>query len=184
MRTREPCPASASASRISGWSRRYVSMALPRFGRRIGNVRRSHRNGFSMNASRTCAETACCCRLGAGPRGSRPKTVRYGTTARTAGPGRSQELLVKDRLDLGVVDVRLVVPEEPRVDRLRHALAVDGLDRRRDALLADADRVLGDRAEHQAAVDGVDLGLARVVAHDGELALHVELVHGVDHADR
>ena len=106
----------------------------------------------------------------------------HGAAARTHATQRP--LLVEHGGDLRVVDVRLVVPVEAGVDRLRQLLALDGLDGRLDALLADADRVLGDRAGHQAAVDRVDLGLAGVEADDLDLALHAELLDRVDDADR
>jgi CRP/FNR family cyclic AMP-dependent transcriptional regulator len=69
-------------------------------------------------------------------------------------------LLVENRRDLGVVDVCLVIPVETGVDYLGQALALDGLHGCGDDLLADADRVLRDRTEHQTALDRIDLSLA------------------------
>src|SRR3954452_20901153 len=95
---------------------------------------------------------------------------------------RSSPLLVEDRLDLGVVDVRLVEPVESGVDVLRERLAVDRVDRGVDALGADADGVLGDGAGLDAAVDGIELLLARVVADGQDLLLVAGLLEGVEDA--
>ena len=72
---------------------------------------------------------------------------------------------------------------KPGVDHGRHVHALEGHGRGTDALGADADGVLLDGAGHEAALDGVDLGLAGVVADDHDLAGHVELVDGVHDAD-
>src|SRR4029079_18058131 len=80
-------------------------------------------------------------------------------------------LLVEDRLDLGVVDVRLVEPVEAGVDVLRKRLAVDRVDRGVNALCADPDRVLGDLARLDAAIDGIELLLPGVVADGHDLVL-------------
>src|SRR3954464_3682549 len=95
---------------------------------------------------------------------------------------RTAVLLVEDGLDLGVVDVGLVEPVEAGVDVLRERLAVDRVDRGVDALGADADRVLGDGAGLDAAVDGVELLLARVVAHGQDLLLVAGLLERVEDA--
>src|SRR5450759_5164260 len=86
------------------------------------------------------------------------------------------------QLDLRVVDVGLVEPGEAGVDGLRQGLAVDRVDRRVDALRADADRVLGDRAGLDAAGDRVDLLLAGVVADGHDLALVAGLLERVEDA--
>ena len=57
-----------------------------------------------------------------------------------------RSLFVEDGGDLRIVDVRLVVPVEAGVDDLRQLLALERLDRRLHHPVADADRVLGDRA--------------------------------------
>src|SRR5258706_11644324 len=69
-------------------------------------------------------------------------------------------LLVEVRHDLGIGDVGLVVPVETGVDRRRLADALDSLDGGDHALLADADRVLGNGAHLGAVADGVDLRLS------------------------
>ena len=56
-------------------------------------------------------------------------------------------------------------------------LALERLDRGLDALVADADRVLGDGARFNAALDGVDLLLAGVVADDHDLAFLLQFLH-------
>src|SRR2546430_9556641 len=66
---------------------------------------------------------------------------------------------------------------------LRHLLALDRLGGRLDALVADADRILRDRAGLYAAADRVLLLLPGVIADDDDLAFFVELLHGVEHAD-
>src|SRR3954468_3571495 len=95
---------------------------------------------------------------------------------------RTAVLLVEDGLDLGVVDVRLVEPVEAGVDVLRERLAVDRVDRGVDALGADADGVLGDGAGLDAAVDGIELLLAGVVADGHDLLLVAGLLEGVEDA--
>src|SRR5436853_278311 len=94
---------------------------------------------------------------------------RWGRITRTgSSPPPPRVLLVQQRRDLLGVDVRLVVPEESGVDVLRQLLALERLDGRLHALVADPDRVLRDRPGHDAAPDRVQLGLARVVADDGD----------------
>src|SRR5438093_7156716 len=98
-------------------------------------------------------------------------------------PAPDRLLVVEQRLHLGRVDVGLVVPLEPGVDVLLHLLALDRLGGRLDALVADADRILRDRAGLYAAADRVLLLLPGVIADDDDLAFFVELLHGVEHAD-
>src|SRR6478609_3691335 len=116
---------------------------------------------------------------------SMPRSVRE--AARGAGSLRIRRLgqtglLVEDRLDLGVVDVRLVEPVETGVDVLRERFAVDRVDRGVDALGADADRVLRDRAGLDATVDGIELLLPRVVADGHDLVLVAGLLERVEDA--
>src|SRR5690625_1728916 len=92
--------------------------------------------------------------------------------------------LVDGGLDLVVVDVVGVVPEVAGVGLLVEGLALEGPDGGLHRLVAHVHRVLGDRPGHHPAPDRVDLRLAGVEAHDRDLAGHVELVDGVDHADR
>src|ERR1035437_7855001 len=91
--------------------------------------------------------------------------------------------LVEDSLDLGVVDVGLVVPVVAGVDDLRDGFTVEGLHCRSDNLLADADRVLGDGASHSAVVDRVHLVLAGVETDQGEIARHALQLSGLDATD-
>src|SRR3954469_14076841 len=93
---------------------------------------------------------------------------------------RSWPLLVEDRLDLGIVDVRLVEPVEAGVDVLRERLAVDRVDGGVNALGTDADGVLGDRAGLDATVDGIELLLAGVVADGHDLLLVARLLQRIE----
>src|SRR5438132_7669168 len=101
-----------------------------------------------------------------------------------SGSSSSFRLLVQQRRDVRVVDVRLVVVLEAGVDVLRERLTLEGVDRGLDAFEADADWVLGDRARLGPAADGVHLLLAGVVADDRDLSRLARLFHAVEHADR
>src|SRR5882762_1647149 len=101
----------------------------------------------------------------------------------SAAAPRTRLLVVEQRLHLLRVDVGLVVPLEPGVDVLLHFLALDRLGGRLYALVADADRILRDRAGLDTAADRVLLLLPGVVADDHDLAFLVELLHRVEHAD-
>ena len=92
-------------------------------------------------------------------------------------------LVVQHGGDRGIVDVGLIEPLEAGVDVLLELLALHRLDRSFDALVADADRILGDGARFETGADGVLLLLARVVADDGQLAVHVQFLRGIQHAD-
>src|SRR4029077_8133361 len=72
-------------------------------------------------------------------------------------------LLIEVRHDRGIGDVGLVVPVETSVDVCGLTGALYCLDGGDHALLADADRILGDGAHLGAVVDRIDLGLARVI---------------------
>src|SRR5438094_2035923 len=87
-----------------------------------------------------------------------------------SGSSSSFGLLVQQRRDVRVVDVRLVVVLEAGVVVLRERLTLERVHRGLDALDADDDRVLGDRAVLGSTADGVDLLLAGVVADDRALA--------------
>src|SRR5437879_6855560 len=117
-----------------------------------------------------------------------PPAEERGRRARATAPSlffaRSFSLLVQEWRDVGCVDVRLVVVLEARVDVLVELLALDRLERRLDALEADADRVLRDRPGLGAAADRVQLLLARVVADHDDLAGLARFLHAVQHADR
>src|SRR5579859_383398 len=89
--------------------------------------------------------------------------------------GRS---VVQHRLDLGIVDVGLVVPVEARVDTLRQRLALDGFYGRVDAFVADANRILGNSACLGPTADRVSLLLARIVANHDDPGL-VELFDAI-----
>src|SRR5215207_2418335 len=94
-------------------------------------------------------------------------------------------LLVEDGLDLLVIDVRRVVPVVAGVDGLRQLLAVERLDGGLHRLVADADGVLRDRADHEAVADRVHLRLARVEAdHDELRRVDAELLDGLHDTDR
>src|SRR2546428_4223599 len=95
----------------------------------------------------------------------------------------SFSLLVQQCGDIGLVDVRLVVPLEAGIDVLVELLALDCLHGGLDALEPDADRVLCDRAGLEAAADRVKLLLTRVVADDGDLARLAGLLHPIEDAD-
>src|SRR4051812_27459361 len=123
----------------------------------------------SMPCTRSAPTAACSAPTGRSPPSRRPTHSgwsSYPTTRRSAtGPPRaSTTSLIENGLDLRVVDVALVVPVVAGVDHLGQRLALDRLHRRRHDLLADPDRVLRDRAGHDAVVDRVDLGLAGVEA--------------------
>src|SRR5699024_3624899 len=92
---------------------------------------------------------------------------------------------VEHGIDLRIVDVRLVVPVVAGVDLLLEliALTVDGLHRGLHHLLPDTDRVLGDGAVLDPVLDGIDLGLAGVEAHDRHLPAHAGFLHALDHTD-
>src|SRR5260370_4499270 len=70
---------------------------------------------------------------------------------------------IEVRHDRGIGDVGLVVPVETSVDLWGLTNALYSLDGGDHALLADADRVLGNSAHLGAVLDRVDLGLARVI---------------------
>src|SRR6267378_5133888 len=106
-----------------------------------------------------------------------------GSLPRARSPAPDRFLVVEQRLHRSRVDVRLVVPLEPGVDVLLHLLALDRLGSRLDALVADADRILRDRAGLDTAADRILLLLPGVVADDDDLAFLVELLHRVEHAD-
>src|SRR6266850_3631807 len=93
--------------------------------------------------------------------GTTPPTGRTGAVADPRRPrpvlARSFGLLVQQRGDVRVVDVRLVVPLEAGVDVLLERLALEGFVRGLHALEADADRVLRDRASHGPGSDRVHL---------------------------
>src|SRR5260370_2643565 len=72
-------------------------------------------------------------------------------------------LLIEVRHDRGIGDVGLVVPVETSVDLCGLTSALYSLDGGDHALLADADRILGNGAHLGAVLDRVDLGLARVI---------------------
>src|SRR5258708_2997605 len=72
-------------------------------------------------------------------------------------------LLIEVRHDRGLGDVGLVVPVETSVDLCGLTSALYSLDSGDHALLADADRILGNGAHLGAVLDRVDLGLARVI---------------------
>ena len=72
---------------------------------------------------------------------------------------------------------------EAGVDGLGQGLALGGLDGGFDALVANADRVLGDRAGFGAGADGIHLLLTGVVTDDHDLAFHAQFLDGVQHAD-
>src|SRR6218665_222189 len=90
--------------------------------------------------------------------------------------------IVQNGGDLGVVDIVLVVPVKAGVDHLGQLLALERLDGGLHGLVADAHRILRDCAGHHAGPDRILLLLARVVADDHQLALHlfdaVDLAHG------
>src|SRR5229473_5714945 len=115
------------------------------------------------------------------------ETVIGDTVARRATSAmvtvRPVESVVQHRLDLGIVDVGLVVVVEAGVDILRQRLTLDGFDRGIDALVTDADGVLGDGTLHETTANRVGLGLARVVADDGDLAGLIQLLYRVDDAN-
>src|SRR3977135_973903 len=72
--------------------------------------------------------------------------ARRATSAMVTVRDRGDRSVVQHRLDLGIVDIGLVVPVVAGVDVLGQRLALDCLDRGIDALVADADRILGNRA--------------------------------------
>src|SRR5712692_953275 len=109
--------------------------------------------------------------------------ARRATSAMVTVRDRGDRSVVQDRLYLGVVDIGLVVPVEARVDVLWQRLALDGFHRGVDALVADADRVLGNSAGFHATAHRVSLLLARVVANDDQFAALVELFDRVQYAD-
>src|SRR6267378_934298 len=120
--------------------------------------------------------------------GTTPPTGRIGAVADPRRPhpvlARSFGLLVQQRGDVRVVDVRLVVVLVARVDVLGERLTLEGVHRGLDALEADADRVLCDRARLGPGADRVHLLLTRVIADDRDLAGLVRFLHAVEHADR
>src|SRR5882672_6253908 len=109
--------------------------------------------------------------------------ARRATSAMVTVRDRVGRSVVQDRLDLGIVDVGLVVPVEAGVDIFRQRLTFDGFYRGIDALVADTDRVLRDRPGFDAAAHRVRLLLARVVADDDDFAAFVELFDGVQDPD-
>src|SRR6202158_1101951 len=109
--------------------------------------------------------------------------ARRATSAMVTLRGPEGRSVVQHRLDLGIVDVGLVVPVVASVDVLGQRLALDGFHRGVDALVPDANRVLGNGAGFDTTPHGVGLLLARVVANDGDLAVLVELFHRVQNAD-
>src|SRR5260370_8132768 len=72
-------------------------------------------------------------------------------------------LLIEVRHDRGIGDVGLVVPVETSVDLCGLTNALYSLDGGDHALLADADRILGNGAHLGAVLDRVDLALARAI---------------------
>jgi len=72
---------------------------------------------------------------------------------------------------------------EARVDGLGQGHALGRLESGIHALVTDTDRVLCDRTSLSAAADGIHLLLARVITNHGQLAGHVQFLHGVQHAD-
>src|SRR2546425_6932377 len=127
---------------------------------------------------------------GSGPRRGpalavRPIHVRALSSGAPSPPCSSTfRLLIQQGCDLARINVRLVVPEEPRVGEFRQLLALQRLDRGLDALVADPHRVLRDRTRHGALPDGVHLLLARVVADDDDLARLLQLDHRIQDPDR
>src|SRR6188508_3538156 len=116
------------------------------------------------------------------PRAVTGDCPRRGQPPEDGATGTKVVLLVEDRLDLGVVDVRLVEPVETGVDVLGEGLAVDRVDGGVNALGADADRVLRDRTGLDAAVDGIELLLTGVVADGHDLVLVAGLLERVEDA--
>src|SRR5258708_14389912 len=102
---------------------------------------------------------------------------------RSRSNARSLLLLVQQRRDVRLIDVRLVVVLVPGVDVLIELVALDGLDRGFDALEADADRVLGDRAGLGAGADRVHLLLTGVIAAHTNLAGPPRFLHALHHSD-
>src|SRR5579859_3910670 len=109
--------------------------------------------------------------------------ARRATSAMVIVRDRGDRSVVQDRLDLGIVDIRLVVPVEAGVDVLRQRLTFDGFYRGIDALVADPDRVLRDRAGFHATAHRVGLLLARVVADDDDFAGLVGFFDRIQYAD-
>src|SRR4029077_5954086 len=91
-------------------------------------------------------------------------------------------LLIEVRHDLGIGDVGLVVPVETSVDICGLTSALYSLDGGDHALLADADRILGDGAHLGAVVDRVDLGLARVIPGYENLAALTRFLNALNGA--
>src|SRR6266576_3417896 len=81
--------------------------------------------------------------------------ARRATSAMVTVRDRAGRSVVQDRLDLGIVDVGLVVPVEAGIDVHGQRLALDGFHRGIDALVADADRVLRNRASFHTAAHRV-----------------------------
>src|SRR4051812_20878723 len=113
---------------------------------------------------------------------SSPRRRNGGPRFPCAVPPSNLVSVVEHGGDLGVADIRLVVPIEAGVGDLRQLLALERFGRGLHGAGADADRVLGDGAGHLAGLDRGLLLLAGIVADDDDLLLG--LFGAIEHADR